>query len=210
MKLELASIMLLSTLAAVAPAQNNGGWKPLFDGATLKGWRETPFTRHGTVTVADGIITLGKGYMTGITWTEPFPHANYEIHLEAMRFEGSDFFAGITFPVHDSFCTWINGGWGGLVVGLSSLDGNDASENETTTARNFAAGRWYALLLRVTDNRIQAWIDNQPVIDVDYSNTGIDLRPGEIELSKPMGIAAYETVAKLRHIEYRTIAPDAK
>src|ERR1039458_6583443 len=28
-----------------------------------------------------------------------------------------------------SFLTWINGGWGGSIVGLSSLDGNDASEN---------------------------------------------------------------------------------
>ena len=210
MRLAVASLLLLAASVPALRAQDNGGWKPLFDGATLKGWRETPFTKHGTVTVADGVITLGKGYMTGITWTEPFPTANYEIRLEAMRFDGSDFFAGITFPVHDSFCTWINGGWGGLVVGLSSLDGNDASENETTTARNFATGRWYALRLRVTDNRISAWIDNQPVIDVDISNTGIDLRPGEIELSKPMGIASYETVAKLRHIEYRTIAPDAK
>jgi hypothetical protein len=38
--------------------------------------------------------------------------------------QGSDFFAALTFPVNDLFCTLINGGWGGMLVGLSSLDGN--------------------------------------------------------------------------------------
>jgi len=184
-----------------------GAWKSLFNGTTLQGWRETPFAGHGEVRVADGTIALGtgRGRLTGITWTGAFPHSNYEIRLDAARMDGSDFFAGITFPVHDSFCSWINGGWGGMVVGLSSLDGNDASENETTVARGFEKGRWYALRLRVTDDRIQAWIDEQPVIDVNIGNAEIGLRPGEIELSKPLGIASYSTAARLRKLEYRLI-----
>jgi len=197
--------LLLAFLAPLLVAQDDSGWKPLFDGKTLKGWKETPFTRHGAVTIADGVLTLGKGLMTGVTRTEPFPKSNYEIRLEAMRAEGNDFFAGITFPVHDSFCTWINGGWGGPVVGLSSIDDNDASENETTIGVNFISGKWYALRLRVTDSRIQAWIDGESVIDFDYSDRKLSLRPGETELSAPMGIASYETTAKLRKIEYRVI-----
>lgn len=191
----------------VSPAKETGAgaWKSLFDGTSLKGWRETPFTGHGEVRVADGTITLGRGYLTGITWTNSFAHSNYEIRLDAARMDGSDFFAGITFPVHDSFCSWINGGWGGMVVGLSSLGGNDASENETTVVRGFEKGRWYALRLRVTDDRIQAWIDEQPVIDVNIANVEIGLRPGEIELSKPLGIASYSTAARLRKLEYRLI-----
>ena len=31
--------------------------------------------------------------------------------LEAARMEGMDFFAGITFPVKESYCPWIVGGW---------------------------------------------------------------------------------------------------
>jgi hypothetical protein len=198
-------VLFFTGFTSITAGQDDAGWKPLFDGASLKGWQETPFTRHGTVTVADSVITLGKGYMTGITRTEPFPHSNYEIRLEAMRVEGSDFFAGITFPVHDSFCTWINGGWGGMLVGLSSLDGNDASENDTRTAVDFDNGRWYALRLAVTDNRIQAWIDGSLVIDIDYSGMEVSLRPGETELSTPLGIASYSTTAKLRKIEYRPL-----
>lgn len=187
-------------------AQGAGEWKSLFDGSSLKGWRETPFTRHGQVRVEDGSIVLGTGAMTGITWTGGFPKSNYEIRLEAMRVDGSDFFAGITFPVNDSFCTWINGGWGGTVVGLSSLDDEDAAENDSSLNRTFQSGRWYALRLRVTANRIQAWIDEQPVIDADIGNRTVGLRPGEIELSCPLGIASYSTTARLRKIEYREIA----
>jgi hypothetical protein len=177
----------------------------MFDGTSLAGWRETPFMHAGKVTVADGVITLGNGWMTGINWTKPFPKTNYEVRLEAMRVEGHDFFAGITFPVRDAYCSWINGGWGGMTVGLSSLDDEDAAENDTSTSRTFETGRWYALRLRVAGDKIQCWIDNDLVIDEDTEGRVVSLRPGEIEMSVPFGIAAYSTTAKLRHIEYREL-----
>ena len=90
-------------------------------------------------------------FVSGVTWTKPFPKSNYEFRLEAMRVQGSDFFAGITFPVGGAHCSWINGGWGGMVVGLSSLDDMDASENDTGVSRIFESGRWYRLRLRVTE-----------------------------------------------------------
>ncbi len=177
----------------------------MFDGVSLRGWKETPFSGRGKVRVEDGAIVLGAGVLTGITWAGAFPKANYEVRLEAMRASGYDFFAGITFPIHDAHCSWINGGWGGTVVGLSSLDSMDASENETSLRREFESGRWYALRLRVTDDRISAWIDDEQVIDAYIANREIDLRPGEIELSKPFGIASYSTSARLRRIEYRIL-----
>lgn len=196
------AILLLLTTAAFA---QETPWTSLFDGQSLKGWTETPFTRHGTVKVEDGAIVIGKGYMTGINWTAAFPKTNYELRIEAQRADGSDFFAGITFPVNDSHLTWINGGWGGKMVGLSSLDGNDASENETSVVRDFQKGRWYRLWIAVTPDRVRAWIDDELVIDVSVANREIGLRPGEIELSKPLGIAAYNTVSKIRKIEWRPL-----
>jgi Domain of Unknown Function (DUF1080) len=194
-------LMAIAFLAQ-APAAD---WKPMFDGKSLQGWRETAFTRHGKVQVSEGSILLGNGVLTGITWAGRFPKVNYEVRLEAMKVDGSDFFAGITFPVRDTYCSWINGGWGGTVVGLSSLDGADASENDTSTSRAFESGRWYALRLRVTDARIQAWIDEELVIDADIGNRDVGLRLGEIELSRPFGIASYSTTARLRKIEYREL-----
>jgi len=187
------------------PSPGSDGWTPLFDGKSLEGWKETDFSNRGTVRVDGGAIILGKGYLTGITWKGGFPTTAYEIRFEAARLEGNDFFAGITFPVGKSFCTWINGGWGGTIVGLSNLDGYDASENETSTPYDFVKGRWYSFRLSVTQDRIQAWIDNSMVINADISGRRVDLRFGEIDLNKPLGFASYSTVAGLRKIEYRNI-----
>src|SRR6266545_1773117 len=113
-------------------------WQPLFDGKALQNWRETPFTDHGKVRIENGAIILGAGApMTGVTWSGSFPKQNYEIRFEAARLDGNDFFASLTFPVADSHCTWVTGGWGGDIVGLSSLDGWDASDNETRSYFNF-------------------------------------------------------------------------
>jgi hypothetical protein len=183
-----------------------GEWMPLFDGKSLRGWKETPFSGRGKVQVNDGMIVIGTGHLTGITWTGEFPRSGYEIRFEAARLEGSDFFAGITFPVKDSFCSWINGGWGGSVVGLSNLDGDDASENDTSTVRDFLKGRWYAFRLAVTESRIQGWIDGELVIDAEITGRRVDLRPGEIDLCTPLGFASYSTVAGLRNVEYRRLA----
>jgi hypothetical protein len=182
-----------------------GEWQSLFDGKSLGDWQETPFAGRGQVRIENGNIVLGNGAMTGIRWTGPFPISNYEIRLEAERLEGHDFFAGITFPVQNSFCTWINGGWGGRLVGLSSLDGNDASENETMRLQDFVKGQWYTFLLRVTDERIQAWIGNDPMVDVFLEGRKIGLRPGQIGLSTPLGVSSYSTTSGLRNLEYRLI-----
>jgi hypothetical protein len=203
-----AALLSVATLAAQQPKiPPVGEWQSMFDGKTLKGWKETDFTRHGKIEIKDGAIILGAGYMTGVTWTEWFPKYNYEVRMEAARLEGNDFFAGITFPVYNSFLSWINGGWNGSIVGLSSLDGYDASENETTTTRNFVKGHWYRLRLQVTAEYIQGWTDDEETIGLDLGTRSLGLRPGEIELSKPFGIASFGTVAGVRKIEYKLLAP---
>ena len=200
-----ALAMVVGVLAGQSPAQ----WISLFDGKTLNGWKETPFHGRGEVHVKDGAIVIGNGHLTGITFSGEFPKSDYEIRFEAARLEGSDFFAGITFPVGDSHCSWINGGWGGSVVGLSSLDGEDAAENETSTVREFLQGRWYAFRLEVTANRIRGWIDGTLIIDADIKGRQVGLRPGEIDLNIPLGFAAYSTVGGLRKIEYRRLPAGA-
>jgi hypothetical protein len=195
----------LAAALVCGAAGGSAGWTSLFDGKTLQGWKETPFSGRGEVRVKDGTIVIGSGILTGITWTGEFPRSDYEIRFEAARLEGSDFFAGITFPVKDSFCSWINGGWGGSIVGLSSLDDDDASENDTSTARDFVEGRWYAFRLAVTESRIRGWIDGELVIDADITGRRVGLRPGEIDLCTPLGFASYSTVAGLRKVEYRRL-----
>ncbi len=200
----LAAVISLAAAAQVKP----GEWRSLFDGKSLKGWRETPFRDRGPVRVENGTVVLAAGKpMTGITLDGPFPRVDYEVRLEAARLQGSDFFASMTFPYLDSYCTWVTGGWGGDIVGLSSIDGWDASDNETRTYFEFEPGRWYALRLQVTADRIRAWIDEQPVINVELRGRSVALRHGEIKLSAPFGFASYGTTGGLRKIEYRVLPP---
>jgi hypothetical protein len=180
----------------------------LFDGKTLGQWKATDFGGQGEVSVKDGAIYMATGsYMTGITWTGPVIRMDYEITLEAMRVEGSDFFCGLTFPVGEKPCTLILGGWGGSLCGLSSLDHFDASENETTRMISFENGKWYRVRLRVVPDHIQAWLNDEALVDVDITGKAIDIRI-EVEESKPLGIATWNTAGAVRNIRLKRL-PEA-
>ena len=175
----------LKEAAAVPAAPFEGeGWQSLFDGGTLTGWRETKFSGRGEVEIHDGLLFMKMGDpFTGINWTNEFPNMSYEIALDAMRVSG----------------------WGGGLVGVSSLDGMDASENETTKYVTFRQGHWYRIRMRVTQDRLEAWIDQEKLVDVVTTGKKISLRPGEIEESKPFGLACWQTSAALRHIKMRRV-----
>jgi len=117
-----------------------------------------------------------------------------------MRVDGTDFFCGMTFPVGKDPCTLIVGGWGGTVVGLSSINGMDASENETTTLMQFEKNRWYNIRLKVADGKILVLIDDEVAVDFAIGDNMISIRP-EVELSKPFGICSWHTTAALRKIK---------
>jgi hypothetical protein len=162
-----ATLLAMASCAALATAAEDvaAPWRSLFDGESLQGWKPTNFGGEGTVIVEEGALQLGFGSsLTGITFTGDFPRRDYEVQLEAMRVDGIDFFCGLTFPVDQDHCSFIVGGWAGSVVGLSSIDGKDASENETTRYLTFDSGRWYQIRLRVTAESIQAGIDGPQVV----------------------------------------------
>jgi hypothetical protein len=177
----------------------------LFNGKTLEGWEITNFGPQGPVSVSGDQIILGMGDgCTGITWLKAFPRTDYEVTLDAKRVSGTDFFCGITFPVDKSPCSFIVGGWGGGTVGLSSIDSKDASENETTSIRNFETNRWYHIRLVVSNDSIRSWIDNDLVVDFKTGNKKLSIRP-EVELSRPFGIASWKTTAAIRNIRLKRI-----
>ena len=206
----LVSIVLLSGLigAAQTPAvkSSDPASEPLFDGKTLTNWRPTKFMGEGAVKVENGQVILEAGRdLTGITWTGPkLPTTNYEITLQAMRLDGKDFFAGVTFPVDDSFCSLILGGWGGTVVGLSSINGMDASENSTSQSIEFETGRWYNVRIRVTPAKIEAWFDDRQIISQDVKGNKFETRI-EVDLSQPLGVASFRTKSALRDFRLRRL-----
>jgi|694.fasta_scaffold20947_7 hypothetical protein len=188
-----------------SPGNEPAQWRSLFDGAGLGEWRPTAFGGGGEIAVAAGVIRIPMGAdMSGITWAGDHPRQSYEIALQARRVDGSDFFCGLTFPVGDDCCSLIVGGWGGGLVGLSSIDGQDAANNATTKVMSFDNGRWYDVKVRVTPERIECFLDGEPVVDQPLQDRIISVRD-EVIPSKPLGIATFATTAEVRDIRWRPI-----
>jgi hypothetical protein len=217
MRIVASAPLMLALLTAVAddapqPAEGRegGGWRPLFDGKALGRWKPTRFGGEGDVEVVRGVIKIPMGAdLSGITWDGEFPRVNYEIELEARRVDGNDFFCGLTFPVGKDPCSFIVGGWGGSVVGLSNIDGEDAAHNETTQVKAFDTGRWYAVKVRVTPERIECFLDGQQVVDQARAGRAISIRES-VAPCMPLGIATYATVAELRNIRWRPVPAGAE
>ena len=189
-------------------AADSDGWRDLFDGTSLTNWKSSEFGGEGEVEVTDGFIHLDFGHpMTGITWTgSELPHNNYEILVEAKRIEGFDFFSTITFPVDEAHCSFVVGGWGGSVTGISSIDDMDASENETTDYLTFTNGQWYTIRVQIKPGEIQAWIDDKKVVNVEVAGKKLSTRI-EVDFSKPFGISCFDCQAALRKIRVRELPP---
>jgi hypothetical protein len=135
-----------ATQPATAPAPKEVA---LFDGKTLKNWKSSEFGGEGLAEVEDGKIVVHSGAtLSGVNWTgAALPKENYEIELDAMKLDGSDFFLGLTFPYKNDFASLILGGWGGSVIGISSVNGNDAANNEWAAAKEFKKNQWYHVRL---------------------------------------------------------------
>ena len=190
----------------IAPDLEAKDWKSLFDGKTMEGWKETNFAGKGEARVMDGAIEIDMGLaLSGVNYTKQPPKINYEITLEAMKRNGGDFFCGLTIPYKEEHFTFICGGWGGGVIGISSINGMDASENETTEYKKFEKNQWYRISLRVLDDRILAWIDGKLFVDVSTKDVTINMRIGEIEESIPLGVATWMTSSAIRDIRVREL-----
>ncbi len=203
MKIKMQLLLLVLVSATIGQVKSKPALppcRPLFDGVSLTHWIVPSFGGEGMVTVKDSSLILGVGEgCTGVTYTAPFPKMNYTVSLDAMRVDGSDFFCGVTFPVNESPCTLIIGGWGGSIIGLSSIDGQDASDNQTSTWETFENQRWYHIELRVTPDAIQAYIDGKRYIDFETTDHTLSIRR-EVTLSKPFGFTSWKTTAALRNI----------
>lgn len=169
-------------------------------------WDECRFGGDGPVEFKNGVIKLGFGDpLTGARWEGDFPKMNYEVALEARRTAGFDFFCGLTVPVgEEERCSLILGGWGGSLVGISSIDGMDAANNETMLIRDFEQEQWYKVRMRVTPKRLVVWLDEDEVIDLERDDRPLDIR-SEMEETVPVGVAAFQCEAEIRNVRVRRL-----
>jgi hypothetical protein len=205
--LGLAVILIpLASFATDDPPSKKPMKLVLFDGKSLDGWKKAETFKAGAVKVEDEAIVLeAGGPMTAVVCTkDDLPTTNYELTFEAKRVSGGDFFAASTFPVGKSYVTLVNGGWSGSVTGLSSINGSDASENETRRFVKYENGTWYKFRLHVTDEVIRCWVDGKETFAVNTQGqqlkTRIETRP-----CQPLGFASYRSHGAIRSVEIRSL-----
>jgi len=208
--------------------EKDGEWKPLFDGKTLKNWEVTKYigSKGSEVIGVDAkgkqvkegvkadhnVILINPGEpLGGIRWVgKELPKVDYEISLEARRVEGDDFFCCVTFPYKKDNASFVVGGWGGTMTGISSVNNYDASENTTTKVANFDNGTWYKIRMRLTGDRIEAWIDDEQMVNLTTTDKIINMRFGEIEESVPLGISVFQSTSEVRNIRLKTLKAGSK
>lgn len=160
----------------------------------------------GFVSESDGLTIKAGQPMSGVvfpSWlSRGLPVTDYTITYESMRVSGSDFFGSVTFPVGSAerCVTFVLGGWGGSQVGISCIDGYDASENSTGSSQPFEQGRWYKVRIEVRTDTLKVSIDERPIVSVNVAGAQLSLRGGEIHHCVPFGFATYGTEGRVRRV----------
>ena len=176
-------------------------WKVLKDFPSNGGLEKAE--EEGTFRVNTGDPLSGIRY----EGPEELPLTDYEIAIEARRTKGGDFFCGLTFPVHSlkTCCTFVAGGWGGALTGISSIDGMDAANNSTSTFHNFKKDEWYKFRIRVTKKELKVWLADKPIVELELADRRLGMRWGDIEYCQPLGLATYQSTAEYRNFSIRRL-----
>jgi hypothetical protein len=205
----------VALLAMAIAAEEKPKQHVLLDGnpESLDNWEEVDMGGSGPVSWYEDRMVVELGEMlSGAVYkkADQLPTTNYEITLEAMRTSGVDFFCGLTFPVGDleTCATFIMGGWGGSVTGISSIDGMDAANNATGTFQRYEDDKWYQVKLRVTPKNLSAWIGDEQVVDIDIEGRKVSLRAGPMEAYAPLSLTTYNTTGEFRNVVLTELASE--
>lgn len=178
---------------------------PLFEAPLVEKWQDAKIEGGGKVEREGDGFTLHEGApMTGIVFPawekDRLPLTEYCITYEAMRVHGSDFFGSVTFPVgsRERCVTFVLGGWGGSQVGISSIDGADASENPTGSSQRFENGRWYRIRIEVSEESLRVWLDDRPLVSFNPKGRQLHLRGPDIAKCALFGFATFGTEGRVR------------
>lgn len=187
------------------------GWQPLLPEKDLEGWTVTDFYGHGEVKREGEILVLEPGKpLTGLTSKKKdFPNSNFEIEFEARRTKGNDFLCGLTFPVGKGFASFIGGGWGGGLVGLSSVDGSDASENNTSSHIDFKNDQWYKFRVLVDDEFVRGFVDKKEVFAQERKGHEFSTRI-EVYANQPLGFCVFASRVEMKNLRWRPIKSESK
>ena len=70
---------------------------------------------------------------------------------------------------------------------------------------NYKNGQWYRFRVKVTKSKIEAWLDDDQIVNLETEGKKLEMRAGEIESSKPFGFATWRTKGAIKDIRWRKL-----
>ncbi len=197
------TVRAIAASAWLAAACTTPATEPFVEVDFTQSFRPFVFGGDGAIHATRSELVLEPGGpLTGGTFAVELPRDGYEVEFRAARLTGIDFFCGLTFPTLRGDLTLVLGGWGGTVCGLSSLDGEDASSNDTRTLRHFENGVDHAVRVRVDGDDVRVFVDGKPFLRTDLEGHEVGVR-AEVEPCRPFGFCCYLTTARLSALRWR-------
>jgi len=139
-------------------ANGTNGWR-VYNGA----WNTNAGLYQQTAIITDCRSTTGT-----TNW------ANYTLTLRARKVSGSEGFLILFNWLDDNDWTWWNiGGWGNTLDGIEQMVGGSKSLISSQISETIATGVWYDIRIVLNGPRIQCYLNNQLVQDVNYFGAGL-------------------------------------
>ena len=159
-----------------AAAEDQGGWKSLFDGKSTTGWRNYRKETAGPGwTVVNGVLTRSGEGAGDIITTDRY--ANFELALDWRVAEGGN--SGIFYRVtEDNTYIWQSAPEMQVLDDAKHADGKSPL---TSAGSNFAlypaprgvvrpAGEWNSARLVVNGNHVEHWLNGQKLLEYELGS----------------------------------------
>lgn len=159
-----------------ATAEQQNGWKSLFDGKTTSGWRNYKKESVGPGwTVVNGVLTRSGEGAGDIITAERF--ANFELALDWRVSEGGN--SGIFYrATEDNDYIWQSAP---EMQVLDDAKHSDGKSPLTSAGSNFAlypappgvvrpAGEWNSARLVVNGNHVEHWLNGQKLLEYELGS----------------------------------------
>lgn len=166
-----------------ADCRPENGYRPLFDGTSLDGWRQAG---PGGFTLSDdGTLTSTGGL--GLLWYTPSSFGSYSLKLDwkAAGDDNSGVFVG--FPSSDDPWSAVDNGY------EIQIDATDVPEKTTGSVYGFQSadlkkrdralnppGEWNTYEIRVQGERLRVWLNGVKINDFTNTDPARSLRDGHI------------------------------
>ncbi|MFJ5018549.1 ThuA domain-containing protein [Streptomyces griseoluteus] len=172
-----------ATGAAQADCRPENGYRRLFDGTSLEGWRQAG---PGSFTLsADGTLTSSGGM--GLLWYAASGFSSYSLKLDWKITGDGNSGVFVGFPPSDDPWSAVDNGY------EVQIDATDVPEKTTGSVYGFQSadlaardralnppGEWNTYEIRVEGERLRIWLNGVPVNDFTNTDPVRSLRDGHI------------------------------